>query len=89
MTECLTITIKSKRVKGMDTNIVYADMPVTIKAYTMHCNDDTYTIVLNSRHSLEQLMKEYHHEMKHIENGDYDKQCKDVQVVEIFAHREE
>ena len=55
-------------------------MPVTIKAYTMHCNDDTYTIVLNSRHSLEQLMKAYHHEMKHIENG---------QVVEIFAHREE
>ena len=45
-------------------------MPVTIKAYTMHCNDDTYTIVLNSRHSLEQLMKAYHHEMKHIENGD-------------------
>ena len=34
-------------------------------------------------------MKAYHHEMKHIENGDYDKQCKDVQVVEIFAHREE
>ena len=26
---------------------------------------------------------------KHIENGDYDKQCKDVQVFEIFAHREE
>lgn len=62
-------------------------MPVTIKAYTMHCNDDTHTIVLNSRHSLEQLMKAYHHEMKHIENGDYDKQRKDVQVVEIFAHR--
>ena len=62
-------------------------MPVTIKAYTMHCNDDTYTIVLNSRHSLEQLMKAYHHEMKHIENGDYDKQCKDVQVVEIFAQK--
>jgi len=26
--------------------------------------------------------------MKHIENGDYDKQCKDVQIVEIFAHKE-
>lgn len=88
MTECLTTTINNKRdEKKLDTNIVYADMPVTIKAYTMHCNDDTYTIVLNSRHSLEQLMKAYHHEMKHIENGDYDKQCKDVQVVEIFAHR--
>lgn len=53
------------------TNIIYADMPTTIKAYTMHCNDDTYTytIVLNSRHCLEQLMQSYHHEMKHIENG--------------------
>ena len=64
------------------TNLIYADMPTTIKAYTMHCNDDTYTytIVLNSRHCLEQLMQSYHHEMKHIENGDYDKQCKDVQL---------
>lgn len=72
------------------TNIIYADMPTTIKAYTMHCNDDTYTytIVLNSRHCLEQLMQSYHHKMKHIENWDYDKQCKDVQIVEIFAHKE-
>lgn len=64
-------------------------MPTTIKAYTVCCDDDTYTIVLNARHSMEQLMLAYHHEMKHIENGDYDKPDKDVQVVEIFAHREE
>lgn len=25
--------------------------------------------------------------MKHIKNGDYDRQCKDVQVVEISAHQ--
>ena len=74
---------------NINTNIIYADMPTTIKAYTMHCNDDTYTIVLNSRHCLEQLMKSYHHEMKHIENGDYDNQCNDVQLIEIFAHEEQ
>lgn len=73
----------------MDTNILYVDMPTTIKAYTVCCDDDTYTIVLNARHSMEQLMLAYHHEMKHIENGDYDKPDKDVHVIEIFAHREE
>lgn len=26
-------------------------------------------------------------EKEHIENEDYDKQCKDVQIVEIFAHK--
>lgn len=74
----------NKEMINITTNIVYADMPVTIKAYTMHYNDDTYTIVLNSRHCLEQLIKAYHHEIKHIENGDYSKQCKNVQVVEYL-----
>jgi hypothetical protein len=87
----LTISLTSakwsninKEMINITTNIVYADMPVTINAYTMHYNDDTYTIVLNSRHCLEQLIKAYHHEMKHIENGDYGKHCKNVQVVEYL-----
>ena len=67
-------------------NVIYADMPTTIKAYTVHCPDDTYTIVLNSRHCLDQLLKAYRHEMAHIENGDFDMQLKDVGLIEINAH---
>lgn len=71
----------------LDVNCVFLDMPCTIKAYTI-CNPDmTYTIVLNSRLSREQHLVSYHHEMKHIENGDYDKRC-DVGLLEIVAHRE-
>lgn len=70
----------------MDTNVIYLDMPLSVKAYTVCCPDDTYTIVLNSRHSFEQLLKSYHHEMKHIENGDYDRICPDVGIIEINAH---
>lgn len=70
----------------MDTNVIYADMPGTIRAYTVNNNDDTYTVVLNSRLNREQHLIAYHHEMKHIKNGDYDRQCKDIQIVEIFAH---
>ena len=64
----------------------YADMPPTIKAYTVNNNDDSFTIVLNSRLNREQHLKSYHHELTHIENGDYDRQFKDVDMIEIYAH---
>lgn len=85
MTGCRTETIK-KGDELMDTTVVYADMPVTIKAYTVHCNDGTFTIVLNSRHCLEQLTKAYNHELQHIKNGDYDRLDQNVELVEIFTH---
>lgn len=70
----------------LDVNCVVAEMPHTIKAYTMPHADGTYTIILNSRHTHEQHLISYHHEMKHIENGDYDKKC-DVDVIEFWAHQ--
>lgn len=69
------------------TNVIYADMPATIKAYTVNNQDDSFTIVLNSRLSREQHLRSYHHELTHIERGDYERQCKDVDIVEIFAHQ--
>lgn len=68
----------------MDANVIYADMPTAIKAYTVSCPDDTYTIVLNSRHSYEQLRKSYDHELMHIENGDFEKENADA--VESTSH---
>ena len=69
----------------METTVIYADMPTTIKAYTEINSDNTYTIVLNSRLSREQHLLSYYHEMKHIENNDYDKKC-DVNIIEFEAH---
>lgn len=63
----------------------YIDMPTTIKAYTVMNNDDTYTIILNARLTDEQHLKSYYHEMKHIENGDYEKN-NSVGLIEIIAH---
>lgn len=66
-------------------NIKYFDMPATIKAYTVCNQDDTYTIILNSRLCYEQQLYSYYHEMRHIENGDY---CKNsnADIIEMFAH---
>ena len=51
---------------NITTNVIYADMPPTIKAYTVNNNDDSFTIVLNSRLNREQHLKSYHHELTHI-----------------------
>ena len=63
-------------------NVVMADMPTTVVANP----DLSYTIVLNPRHSHMQLLNAYHHAMKHIENGDFDKDCS-VDLIEIYAHQ--
>ena len=66
-------------------NVVMADMPTTIKEYVVANPVLSYTIVLNPRHSHMQLLNAYHHAMKHIENGDFDKDCS-VDLIEIYAH---
>lgn len=68
-----------------DVNCIFVDMPTSIKAYTISNKDDSYTVVLNSKLTREQNMISYHHEMKHIENGDYEKKA-DVGLLELFAH---
>lgn len=70
-----------------DVNCVMAELPHTLKAYTLTNADGSFTILLNSRHTHEQHLRSYHHEMKHIESGDYDKKC-DVDIIEFWAHKE-
>lgn len=69
-----------------DITVIYADMPATIKAYTVSNPDCTYTIVLNSRLSREQHLMSYHHEITHIQNGDYERKCS-VDLIEVNAHK--
>lgn len=68
-----------------DVNVCLADLPLSIKAYTMADPDGNYTIMLNARHSHYQHLISYHHEIQHIENGDYDKIC-DADLIEFYAH---
>ncbi len=69
-----------------DVNYRYEEMPISIKAFT-RCNpDNTYTIVMNPKHSYETLMRSCKHELDHIARGDYDRTDVPIQVVESEAH---
>ena len=68
-----------------DVNTIMADMPCSIAAYTIANADTSYTIVLNSRLNYERQLQAYHHEMMHMENGDYDRRCS-VDLIECYAH---
>ena len=66
-------------------NCCLADLPCSIPAFVIPIADGSFTIILNARHTHEQHLKSYHHELAHIENGDYDK--KHVDLIEIYAHK--
>lgn len=66
-------------------NVVYADMPTSVRSYVVSNADMSYTIILNSKLSHEQNLLSYQHELDHIRNGDYDKKCS-VDLIEISAH---
>ena len=69
----------------LDVNVVLADLPGTISAYTVANPDFSYTIVLNSRLNYERQQKAYQHEINHIKNGDYDRKCS-ADLLECYAH---
>ena len=56
----------------MTVRVILGDMPHRIKALTRKNEDDTYTIVLNARHTREQLQISYEHEMRHIVGDHFD-----------------
>lgn len=68
-----------------DVKVCLADLPCSIKAYTLVNSDGTYNIILNARHSHHQHLLSYHHEMQHIEKGDYERQTT-ADLIELFAH---
>lgn len=64
-------------------NVIYADLPPRVKGFTV-LKDDYYTIVLNHNLTKEQNEATYKHELKHIENGDFNKI--NIQDIETLAH---
>ena len=67
-----------------DVNCCVANLPTSIPAFVIHESDGNFTIILNAKHTHEQHLLSYHHEMRHIENGDYDQ--RNVDLMEIYAH---
>lgn len=57
----------------MEVRTILADMPASIKGFTILSQDDYYTIVLNKNLSHQQNIDSYWHEIRHIANGDFDK----------------
>ena len=69
----------------LDVNVVLADLPSRISAYTVANPDFSYTVVLNSRLNYERQQTAYAHEINHIKNGDYDRRCS-ADLIECYAH---
>lgn len=67
-------------------NTLLLDLPGSIRAYTVTNTDLSYTIVINARLNRERQIEAYRHELKHIENGDYDRKCS-ADIIECFAHK--
>lgn len=65
--------------------IICIDLPVRCKAFTI-ADDGFYNVYLNSRHTYEQNKKSLKHELKHINNGDLDKENTNVDLLEYASH---
>ena len=51
------------------------NLPADVHAYTVReCAEDWYTIFLNAKDSREQNKKSLAHELRHINNNDFDKE---------------
>ena len=68
-------------------NTLETDLPTTIAAYVVSNPDLSYTIVLNARLTFERRMEAYKHELRHIENGDYERRSADL--IELYAHKQD
>lgn len=66
-------------------NTYLLDMPTSIKAFVKSNHDGSYTIIINARLSDEEQKKAYLHELRHIENGDFERKCS-ADLIEFYAH---
>lgn len=53
--------------------VIFADMPISVHEMLMVDSEGFYTIMLNSRDSVEDRRKHYRHAIHHIHSRDYEK----------------
>lgn len=68
-----------------DTYVYLVELPKGVSEMVMPCLDGGYTIYINSRLSHQGKVKSYLHAMRHIENGDWEKN--NVQEIEYENHK--
>ena len=78
--------IKSYISNNIDVYIYYVDMPYSISSNVVDNGDGSYTLYLNSRLSYEKNLEGYLHEMKHINNNDFNS-FEDIQKIEFRTHK--
>lgn len=66
-------------------NTVLCDLPTTVGGFIVHNQDDSYTIVLNSKLTWEDNMESYIHELKHLCEGDLDSSLP-ADLIEMLSH---
>ena len=66
-------------------NTILYELPTTVGGFVVHNQDDTYTIVLNSKLSWEDNMASYIHELKHLEENDFERSLP-ADVIEKLSH---
>lgn len=69
-----------------DINVQIINMDVKIPEQVTKNQDGSYTIFLNARFSQEYRAQAYQHALKHIQNGDFDREDGNVQVIELVTH---
>lgn len=70
----------------MDDVYVYLiDMPDNIHEFVTPCTDG-YTLYINRNLSERKRFEAYRHAVKHIQSGDFEKNC-NVDTVEVMAHQ--
>ena len=70
-------------------NVELLQLPCKVKALSLKNEDDSYTIVLNSRLNAEQQRESFRHEIGHIRNDDFDTGGSQggIDKIEYFAHK--
>jgi len=66
-------------------NVKFLDLPCRIKAVSTKNEDETYTVVINSKLNHEQQLESYKHEITHIVNEDFVKE--DVDSIEYNVRK--
>ena len=74
----------------IDLNVKLIDFKTSaVDELVRHNEDDSYTIMLNSRQASNRLEKAYRHAMWHITNGDFNNRDGDINEIESIAHEME
>lgn len=71
-----------------DVNVQLLNFPNSGHEMVIKNEDESYTILINAKLSRDSQIAAYQHALKHIQNGDFDREYGDIQEIETTAHNE-